>query len=112
DDTRYAVEKLLSVGRPRAAFSCLRMRVDSAEPDMVYRILATILEIGEEQPAGLPLDPYEVAEAFDRLDQDKALPLERKAVLEFAYLDVLGDATGARRKRGIPNLTQYIIENP
>ena len=40
------------------------------------------------------------------------MTLEQKAVLEFVYIEILGDVIGRRQGPGVPNLELYVEQHP
>jgi addiction module HigA family antidote len=101
-------ESLLSAGRPRAAFSCVRLGLRTLDPELLFRLTSQMAKDSKEQPGQYQLEQYWIEEAFKYLNEDSAVTLDQKAALEFAYIDVLAHAGGY----GIPNLERYIEIHP
>ena len=57
------------------------------------------------------LDSYDVRHAFQLLDRNSDLTLEKKAELEFIYVEILARTYPGDRKQ-IPNLERYVEEHP
>ncbi len=108
-----AVEHLLSVKRPRAAFSCIRLQLDLVEAPLLYRILSDMAQGEEETSTEIrQLESYSIEEAFNRIDRSAELTLEQKAILEFAYIDVISKPWSDHKNYGIPNLERYVETHP
>lgn len=107
-----AVERLLHVERPRAAFSCIKYKPDQVDALLVARVLRAMAEGGKEAQGQYPLEHYHVQSAFDYVNRSSALTLEEKAGLEFAYIDVLSRPSGRRNEPKIPNLERYVESHP
>jgi plasmid maintenance system antidote protein VapI len=108
--TNECVERLLKAARPRAAFSCVHYHPDKLDPHVLYRLLQEIAKGGNERPGDYLLDEYSVEQAFKHLNGSRALTLEQKAGLEFAFLDLLASAHDGGP--AIPNLERYIETHP
>lgn len=113
DESIEAVERLLTAGRPRAAFACSQYKFSALGPELLFRVMWEIAhKEGQDQPGQYPLDQYYVQEAFAIIDKSTVLTLEQKAGLEFAYIDALSTPWGRGEQRGAPNLQQYVAEHP
>jgi hypothetical protein len=106
EDLREAVDRLLEVGRSRAAFYTVHFeleKLDTAQLTQLLRMMPTSAE---------PMDHYrfdrhDVEEAFRILDGRSDLNASELAPLEFTYLELLG-----RSERGIPHLEKQLAESP
>jgi addiction module HigA family antidote len=107
-----AVERLLAVKRPRAAFSCIRLQPETAEPSLLFRVLSEMAKGGDDQPGHYQIEQYSVERAFKRIDGGGAFTLEQKAGLEFAYIAILAQPWSDRESYRIPNLEKYIEIHP
>lgn len=111
EDNDESVRRLLSVNRPRAAFTSIKFKLEEIRPSLLVQILSAMARSGSEKSDEYQLESYYLQLAFKLLDRNTDISLEEKAGLEFAYLDVL-----ARPLRGdehqIPNLERYIEEHP
>ncbi len=113
EEHREAVERLLMVQRPRAAFFCVHFHLEALEPELLFRLMSEILNEGKDQPGQYQLEHNYLEKAFQVLDRSLVLTLEQKAGLEFAYIDALSQPWSDRRQGcGIPNLEKYIERNP
>lgn len=112
DEAAQAVDMLLKAQRPRAAFHCVHDCLESVEPELLYRVLTDINKEGKDLPGQYHLEHHYVGQAFQRISSSNTLTLEQKAVLEFVYIDVLGDVIGRRQGPGIPNLELYVEQHP
>jgi hypothetical protein len=111
-ESNEGVERLLKAGRPRAAFSCVRFEPDTLDPQVLYRLLSAMAEGGNDQPGHYMLEHYRVEKAFKHLNSSPGLTLDQKAVLEFAYIEVLARPWDSRDNYGIPNLERYVEAHP
>jgi addiction module HigA family antidote len=107
-----SVERLLNAGRPRAAFSCIRLEPGKLEAQALFRLLTAMAQGGNDRPGHYMLEHYNVQEAFKHLNGSPALTLDQKAGLEFAYIDVLARPWGSQSNYGIPNLERYVEAHP
>lgn len=112
DEATQAVDMLLKVQRPRAAFHCVHGCLESVEPELLYRVLTDMNKEGKDLPGQYRLEHHYVGQAFERIGSSNTLTLEQKAALEFVYIEVLGDVIGRRHGRGIPNLELYVELHP
>lgn len=113
DESIDAVERLLAVGRARAAFACAKYKFEVLGPELLFRVLWEIAhKKGQDQPGQYQLDQYYVQEAFAIIDKSTVLTLEQKAGLEFAYIDALSTPWGKGEQHGAPNLQKYVAEHP
>ena len=113
EETNEAVERLLKAGRPRAAFSCVRLHPGKVDAQVLFRLLSEMTVEGNDKSGEYMLEHYDVERAFKCIDASPALTLDQKARLEFAYLDALARPRGNRATGyGIPNLERYIEAHP
>lgn len=112
EENNEAVERLLVAQRPRAAFSCIRLRPEAVEPSVLFRLLSEMVKGGSDQPGHYQLEQYNVEQAFVQLNKSTDLTLEQKAGLEFSYIDALARPWSDREGYGIPNLEKYIELHP
>ncbi len=106
-----AVNKLLKVNRPRAAFACIAFHPEKLQPKLLFDLLSTIAKGGKDQPGHYQLEEYHIQKAFEHINASNDLTLEQKAGLEFAYLDVLAKKWDDNAP-GIPNLERYVEMQP
>ncbi|MEA2758744.1 MAG: hypothetical protein QOH65_1357, partial [Methylobacteriaceae bacterium] len=112
-ENNEGVERLLKAGRPRAAFSCVRLRPERLDAQVLFRLLSAMAVGGNEKSGEYMLQHYDVEKAFTHINASPLLTLEQKAELEFAFLEVLARPWGARAgSYGIPNLERYIEKHP
>jgi addiction module HigA family antidote len=113
DENNEGVERLLKAGRPRAAFSCIRLKPNQLDVQVLYRLLSDMATGGNEKSGEYMLEHYNVEEAFKHLNSSPALTLDQKAGLEFAFIEVLGRPWDNRTDSyGIPNLERYVEAHP
>jgi hypothetical protein len=112
-ENTQSVERLLKAGRPRAAFSCIRLKPSGLDATVLYRLLQEMAAGGREKAGEYVLEHYNVEQAFKSLNASSSLSLDEKAGLEFAYIDVLARSWDHRPDSyGIPNLERYVQAHP
>lgn len=113
EENNESVERLLGASRPRAAFSCVKYSPERLEAQVLFRILSEAATGGDDKPGEYMLEEYSVGQAFKHIDASPAITPDQKAVLEFAYLEILAKPYGDRSGGpGIPNLERYIQAHP
>lgn len=112
DELNEAIERLLAVQRPRAAFACVRFELDVIKPALLFRLLSEMGREGKDKDGQYRFDSHRIEEAFALIDKRPEITLEEKARLEFAYLDVLAQAWRRKKDAGIPNLERYLEKHP
>lgn len=113
DENSQSVERLLKAGRPRAAFSCVRLKPSGLDPQVLHRLLQEMASGGNDKSGEYMLEHYNVEQAFKYLNSSSTLTLDEKAGLEFAYIDVLARTWDNRvDSYGIPNLERYVEAHP
>jgi hypothetical protein len=112
DENTEAVERLLAVLRPRAAFAAVHIKFEVLRPELLFRLMSEMVKKGKDQPGQYPMQQYSVEQAFVHLDKSPILTLEQKAGLELAYIDALSKPWSMRDGYGIPNLEKYVEINP
>lgn len=113
DELNEAIERLLAVQRPRAAFACVRFKLKVIDPKRLFRLLSEMADPGGKDKEGqYRLDSHRLEAAFALIDKSPELTLEEKAGLEFAYLDVLAHYRSGEEGAAIPNLEKYVEAHP
>lgn len=112
EETNEAVERLITAGRPRAAFSVVSLQPSLLDPRMLHRLLNDIAAGGRERSQEYRMDRHSLEEAIAHIHRSSDLSLEEKARLEFAFLPVLSTRWGSHERHGIPNLEAFIERNP
>lgn len=111
-ESSEAVERLLAVKRPRAAFFCIHFKLKDVSAEILYRLLLDVGKEGNDLPGQYRLEQYYIDQGFALIDKSTALTLDQKAGLEFAYIDSLARPRSRHDKHGIPNLEKYVQANP
>lgn len=106
------VRRLLDVDRPVAAFASAHLKLEEIQPSLLVKMLHAIVHGGRDKRGDYLLNPYDVRQAFQLLDQNSKVSLEEKAALEFAYLGVLARPYPGGKQSQIPNLELYLEEHP
>ena len=101
------VDRLLEVGRPRAAFHSVHMNFDDVETSRLKRLLLDIVQAPLERPGPFKLGRYYISKAISSLDGRPGTTREELAQLELFYLGALDFGS-----HGIPNLESLIAESP
>lgn len=107
-----SIERLLSHGRPRAAFSGVCHSLKKLNPDLLQKLLWAIAQPSKEQEGHYMLEKYHIQEAFKILDGSGVATLEQMASLEFAYIEILGETLSRHDSYLLPNLGRYIEIHP
>ena len=107
DDSNYAVSRLLTAGRPRAAFGFANLDWKRVESSHIISILTDLPKSEEASHSQYPLDSYRIQEALEILNERQALSQTEMAKLELLYIDLLWLEEGST-----PNLEKEIEDNP
>lgn len=112
EENHEAVERLLSVKRPRAAFSVIHFKLETIEPELLFRVMEEMLKDGNDEPGHYKLEEYYVETAFKLIDKALGVTTEQKARLEYAFIDALSKTWKRKDSYGIPNLERYVESHP
>ena len=112
EENNESVRRLLEVGRPRAAFVSMDIKLEEVDPFLLAQLLSAMVKKSRDQTGEYRLDGYHVRHAFELINCNSELTLEEKAGLEFAYLEVLTPLLRWDKERRIPNLELYLEEHP
>lgn len=112
EENAEAVERLLAVQRPRAAFASVHFKLEVLGPELLFRLMGEMAKGGKDQPDHYRPEHYAIEQAFQILGKSTALTIEQKAGLEFAYIDALSPPWSRGEARGIPNLERYVELHP
>jgi addiction module HigA family antidote len=107
-----SVERLLAAQRPRAAFACIRYRLEPLPPQSLFRLLTEMVKESKDKPGQYQLDRYYIDQSFALLDKSAEITLEQKAGLELAYIDILSQPWRPGEGYGLPNLERYVETHP
>lgn len=109
-----AINGLLKVKRPRAAFACIQLELAKLDVQVLFRLLSEMAREGNDLPGQYMLEQHSIEEAFKCLNSSSALTLEQKATMEFAYIELLANlwGRGDSDSYGIPNLERYVEAHP
>lgn len=111
EENNESIRRLLEVGRPRAAFVSLCFELKKVSPPLLVQMLSAMAGESQDKDGEYLLDSYDVRHAFQLLDRNSDLTLEKKAELEFIYVEILARTYPGDRKQ-IPNLERYVEEHP
>ena len=106
EELNQMLRMLVSVDRPRAAFSVGHLDLEKVEPRLLAQIVQSFLTSAEPAEQ-YQLRGYELARAFSILNEQKVLPQQEMAKLEYLFFRAL-DHT----EYGTPNLERQIADNP
>jgi len=112
EENNEAVERLLQVQRPRAAFASIHFQLETIKPALLFKLLSEMVKDGNDQPGRYQLAHHDVERAFALIDKNPELNLEQKARLELSYIDVLSRTWSRHENYGIPNLEKYLEARP
>ena len=101
------VDQFLEVGRPRAAFSAVHLRVKSLDSSRLVRLLTEVATNDSEPSNDYPLDSYYISEVLDVLEERSDTSHVELARLEFMFIKALGHTT-----HGIRNLEAQLSKTP
>jgi hypothetical protein len=107
-----SIDRLLAAQRPRAAFACVRYRLEALQPSLLFRLLTEMVKESKDKPGQYQVDRYYIDQAFARLDKSAEITLEEKAGLELAYIKTLSQPWRPGEGYGLPNLERYVQTHP
>ena len=107
DDLGLAVEQLLVVDRPRAAFQFAEYHLKKLQSKQLFRLMKSIATSAGETSGTYLLQDYRVEEALKLLGQSGQIAVDELAGLEFQYLDALRHGDDS-----IPNLERQMEDHP
>lgn len=87
DETQFAVDRLLSVGRPRSAFYAAHWHPERLAGEQWRRVLEAIIMGGE--PEGPRPSEHDLTQVLKRLDDDPLVTDEEVARLELPFIRAL-----------------------
>lgn len=111
-ENNEAVERLLAVQRPRAAFACVCIRLEVLGSELLVRLMSEMAKEEKDEPSRYQLEQFHIEQAFTLMDKNPKLTLEQRSGLEFAYLEILSEPWSKRQGHGIPNLEKYVEAHP
>ncbi|WP_461611931.1 HigA family addiction module antitoxin [Cytobacillus kochii] len=107
ENMQYAIDQLISVNRPRAAFRNVQYNLKAIPPKLLFRLISAITTCSTEPKGTYMLDSYHVKEAFKLLTKSGEIPVDQMAGLEFQFIDAFSGEGSS-----IPNLEKHIEEHP
>ncbi|WP_229714314.1 helix-turn-helix transcriptional regulator [Saccharibacillus endophyticus] len=107
DDLQYAINRLLAVGRPKAAFAHIQYDFERIPVRTLFKIVEAIILSDKSSSESYQLNQHSIAEVFKLLTQSGEFSTEQMIELEFPFIKIL-----AYEGVGIPNLEKYIESNP
>ena len=108
DEALEAVEALLAVNRPRAAFVVVQWQSEAVGAEVLLRILLALLKPSNDK---CEVSGAHLTAAVKIVVQSPDIPRDTKAYLEFFYIDALR-IYGSHRAEHIGALEAYIAEHP
>jgi hypothetical protein len=96
NDIEYAIEKLISVGRPQAAIDCLATILHQKKPiklDLAIRSLLDNVRVGSSSGT---MDVYHVTEIIKHLQENDQVDQNDLFQVEWSYLPILDGHHGAK----------------
>lgn len=100
-------DRLVSAGRPRAAFDVVHLDWSRVETSRLKHLLWAIATQTSDIEVYYDLDAYYISKALDSLGGRDGIDEDEMAQLEFAYIDALRDS-----EHGIPFLERQIERSP
>jgi addiction module HigA family antidote len=107
EDVNRAVDELLAVDRPRAAFHVVHMEFGKVASAKLVRLLFETATNNSEPQGHYQLSQHHISDAFEEMARRPDVLADELARLEFLYIDAL-DHT----KHGIRNLEAQLAQSP
>ena len=101
------VERLLTMGRPRAALVAVKYQWKNVETALLMRLLTAVAAGSAGEDRFIAIEPHDISEALETLDARPGVTEQEMMLLEFAFVQVLDHST-----HGIPNLERLIATSP
>lgn len=108
-EIEYAIDCLVAVSRPRAAFSLARFKMKELSPRRLFNLLRSVAIESSEVANSYMLDRHYLLDAFNLLNLSGEFTVDEMAELEFFYIDVF-DSHGQESR--MLNLEKKIAMNP
>lgn len=106
------IRHLLAVQRPRAAFQSMILSLDVLDHELLLELLKRIAEVSDE-PINIESFDYDIRKALAIINKhSNKIYQENLAYLEFIYLRLLVDWGKPNVAESIPNLANYIENQP
>ena len=106
-ECKEIVDRMLAVGRPRAAFTAMQHQWKNVETTSLRRILLAVIPSAAEPKDTTLIASWGLSEALDALGSRAGVTVQEMAQLEFAFIVALNHS-----KHGIPNLERVVAESP
>jgi addiction module HigA family antidote len=107
DDAREFVNRLLAVGRPKAALASTGFQIEALDSALIVRLLEAVATTSSERDTNIRFHSHDFTRAFEVLDKRGEIDADAMARLEFLYLSAL-----QHDRRGIPHLERQLAESP
>ena len=107
EDANRAVDELLAVDRPRAAFHVVHMEFGKVASAKLVRLMFEIASNNAEPQGHYQLSQHDISGAFEEMARRPDVLFDELARLEFLYIDALD-----RTKHGIRNLEAQLAQSP
>ncbi|RNA66210.1 HigA family addiction module antitoxin [Alteribacter keqinensis] len=107
EEIHYAIDQLIRVDRPRAAFKNIQYNLKAIPPKLLFRLVSAIASIQSEPEGNYMLDSYHVVKALKCLTDSGEITVDKMAELEFQFIDAF-----SREEDTIPNLEKHLEDNP
>ncbi|MFL0373036.1 HigA family addiction module antitoxin [Paenibacillus amylolyticus] len=106
-DYNYAINQLLDVKRPVAAFTHVQYDLNMIAAETLFKIIEAIVSNEKNSSEPIQLDQHRIAEAFKLLTESGEFSVDQMVGLEFPFIRIL-----TSKGTGIPNLEKYVESNP
>lgn len=106
-DCTEIVDRMLAVGRPRAAFTAMQHHWKNVETTRLRRLLLAVIPSATDTKDIVPISSWGLSEALNVLGARPGVTEQEMAQLEFAFIGGLEYS-----KHGIPNLERMVAESP
>lgn len=107
EDVNRAIDELLAVDRPRAAFHVVHMEFGKVASAKLVRLLFETATNNSEPQGHYQLSQHHISDAFEEMTRRPDVLADELARLEFLYIDALD-----RTQHGIRNLEAQLAQSP
>jgi addiction module HigA family antidote len=111
-DMAAAVQRLIAVRRPRAAFQLSRLDLKALPAPLLYALLVAIVTNSIEAANTYMLDPHSLREAFKLLNDSGDIAIDQMAGLEFQFIDIFshGEAIPVNLSRTMAGQPESFVQ--
>lgn len=107
EDLAVAINKLIAVNRPRAAFSIAQYNFQDVQSLQLFNLLEKVATSSSEPNNQYPLEEYQIADAFEVLNERGDVLEEDLGRLEFMFMQAIRYS-----EIEIPNFSNQVFKDP